>query len=159
MQYCTSPAGNKSPVKVASFIFITIYLNVGAPATAGESPCVRGHEAAAWARPRPGWECVSSSSCFVILAWQHNTPTSKKRPFLSVWRALKMTVNFSSDYWDNNILRSSGGRCNRGERLLGMVMNLGLQTREDIPKSKTNRVQCDHPPWPSAKSLEKLLLW
>lgn len=76
-----------------------------------------------------------------------------------MWRALKMMVNFSSDFWDKNILRSSGGRCNRGERLLGMVMNLGLQTREDIPKSKTNRVYCDHPSWPSAKSLEKLLLW
>ncbi|KAM6226179.1 uncharacterized protein M6G45_016743 [Spheniscus humboldti] len=39
-----------------------------------------------------------------------------------------------------------------------MVINLGLQTREGIPESKTSRVYCDHPPWPSANSLEKLLL-
>ena len=52
----------------------------------------------------------------------------------------------------------SGGRCNGGERLLGMVTNLGLQTGESIPESTTNRVYCHRPSWPSAKSLEKVLL-
>lgn len=39
MQYCPSPAGNKSPVKVAPFISITIYLSLKLQPLLGITTC------------------------------------------------------------------------------------------------------------------------